>query len=176
MNAISIRKDRRTISRVKPIARSAPICCRRSTTARVVTTPSPAIPTISPIPRYACIRVRTCWEASNARPISSRMSIVRSPYRKKIRSSSPRMTWVFTPGASWKKYAVYVRPGDEVDTGPVRIPDVREVLVEPVLVRVHEEVVDPPQGVVEGIGGVLPAHLRGEDRRGRDPQFPVEEA
>src|SRR5207249_3680503 len=54
--------------------------------------------------------------------------------------------------------------------------DVREVLVEPVLVRVHEEVVDSPQRVVEGIGGILPAHLRGEDGRGRDPQLPVEEA
>src|SRR5437667_27289 len=57
----------------------APLCVRRWPTARSVITPSPAIPTRRPMTRYASINVRTCWDASKARPISSRMSIVCNP-------------------------------------------------------------------------------------------------
>src|SRR3990172_3636839 len=55
------------------------------------------------------MRVRTCWEASNACPISSRMSIVWRPHGKKTRSRSVRNSRTLTPDATWKKYAVYHR-------------------------------------------------------------------
>ena len=52
----SIMKLSATIPRLKPIARSMPICCRRSTTERNATTPTAAMPTTSPSPAKACIR------------------------------------------------------------------------------------------------------------------------
>jgi hypothetical protein len=56
MNDDSMMKLSCTMLLRKPIARSTPICCRRSTTARAVTTPSAATPTINPRPMNPMIR------------------------------------------------------------------------------------------------------------------------
>jgi hypothetical protein len=56
MNEDSITKTACTIPRRKPIARSTPICWRRSTTARALITPRAATPTIRPSPMKPWIR------------------------------------------------------------------------------------------------------------------------
>ena len=50
MNEDSRKYDSATSLRLYPIARSIPICWRRSTTVRNAITPSAAMPTISPSP------------------------------------------------------------------------------------------------------------------------------
>src|SRR3989304_239065 len=148
------------------------------------------------------MRVRTCWEASNACPISSRMSIVWRPHGKKTRSRSVRNSRTLTPDATWKKYAVYhrvtpptggkvsrttdsstntpdvnsrARPGREVPERAVLVHDRRQVCGEPVPVAPDEEVVDAPQRVVERSVSVDALDPRGHAARARDPVPAAEE-
>ncbi len=56
MNAVSTRNESETSPRWNPIARSTPICCRRSTTERNAITPTAAMPTNNPSPMNPCTR------------------------------------------------------------------------------------------------------------------------
>jgi len=83
------------------MARSTPICWRRSTTVRLLTTPNPAMPTTSPRARKpwnsARIPRRKVWPAAN---ISER-GVAFSPLLSIARSSASAVSPTLAPGATF---------------------------------------------------------------------------
>ncbi len=94
--------------RRKPIARRTPICWRRSTTERALTTPSAATPTISPRPMKPSIRrsnVRLAETASASTFLAASACI---PLARKAASSDFAVATESTPGLSAKRCTVGV--------------------------------------------------------------------
>ena len=99
MNEDSSRKLSCTMPRRKPIERSTPICCRRSTTARALITPSAATPTISPRPMKPRISMLSVYEAPVASSSVLRTDSASMPFSRNARSSFRAAASGSTPGA-----------------------------------------------------------------------------
>lgn len=102
-----------TICRRKPIARSTPICWRRSTTARALMTPSAATPTISPSPMKPSIsrlnvRLERTASFMSLRTESACMPLARNADSIRLAAAS-----ALTPGRSANQWPVgATRPGN----------------------------------------------------------------
>ena len=98
-NDDSSRKTAWIIVRRNPIARITPICCRRSTTARALMTPSAATPTTRPSamkPWISRLNVRLAATASSTTPC---IDCASRPFARKADSSRAAALSGSTPGA-----------------------------------------------------------------------------
>ena len=102
MNDDSIRNTACTIPRLKPIARSTPICWRRSTTARALITPSAATPTIRPRPMKPWMIRLSVRLAATASSTTFWIDSACIPFARKADSSFVAVSAGSTPGASAK--------------------------------------------------------------------------